>query len=133
MILYNGPDKRLRRYSIFMVVLAIFFLAPLVAEHTWEAGMVWQDGRTNESVPMMLKAMYLSLSICVFMGAKDPVRNAIIIDYSMISSLIHGLVMLYYSIILEWERTHLYGDVLMLLVLAVVLFFYHPRKIARSS
>ncbi|PCI52493.1 MAG: hypothetical protein COB36_14960 [Alphaproteobacteria bacterium] len=132
MILYKGDDKRLRTYSIFMIILAIFFLMPLVAEHTWEAGMVWQDGRTNESIPMMLKAMYLSLSICLVMGAKDPVRNAIIIDYSIISSLIHGLVMLYYSIILEWERAHLYGDVLLLLVTAAFLFFYHPRKISKQ-
>lgn len=129
MILYKGDNKRIRTYSIFMIILALFFLMPLVAEHTWEAGLVWQDGRTNESIPMMLKAMYLSLSICLVMGAKDPVKNAIIIDYSMISSLIHGVVMLYYSVVLEWEHAHLYGDVLMLLVVAVFLFFYHPRKL----
>ena len=130
MIVYNGDNPKLRKYSIFMLFLAVFFLAPLVAEHTWEAGMVWQDGRTNESIPSMLKAMYLALSICLVWGARDPLRNAIIIDYVIVSSLLHGLVMLYYAVVLEWERAHLLGDVPMLLVIAVALMFYHPRRIA---
>lgn len=131
MLIYNGDNAALRRYSIFMIVLAIFFLAPLVAEHLWHAGMVWQDGRTNESVPSMLKAMYLALSICLAWGARDPVKNAIIIDYVIVSSLLHGLVMLYYALVLEWERAHLWGDVPMLLIVAIALMFYHPRRIVR--
>ena len=132
MILYNGDNKAIRRYSIAMIGLAIFFLGPLFAEHMWEAGMVWQDGRTNESIPSMLKAMYLALSICLVMAAKDPVKNAAIIDYSVISSLLHGLVMLYYAIVLEWERAHLWGDVPMLLIVAAIFFVYHPRRLPQS-
>tara|TARA_R110001592_G_scaffold240929_2_gene501238 strand:- start:61850 stop:62242 length:393 start_codon:yes stop_codon:yes gene_type:complete len=129
MLIYRGDNAALRRYSLFMIFLAIFFLAPLVAEYTWRAGMVWQDGRTNESVPSMLKAMYLALSICLVWGARDPLKNAIIIDYVIVSSLLHGLVMLYYALVLDWERAHLWGDVPMLLVIAIALTFYHPRRI----
>ncbi len=129
MILYSGSNKAIRKYSIVMIGLAIFFLGPLFAEHMWEAGMVWQDGRTNESIPSMLKAMYLALSICLVMAAKDPVKNAAIIDYVIVSSILHGLVMAYYATILEWERTHLIGDVPMLLLIGVWLIFYHPRKL----
>ena len=128
-MLYNGPEKRLRTYSWFMIFMAAFFLTPLAAELIWPAGLVWQDGRTNESVPWMLKAMYISLAICMVMGAKDPVRNVIIIDYAMISSIVHGLVMLWFAVKLHHEHAHLWGDVPMLLILAIVLFFYNPRRI----
>jgi len=130
MLIYNGENKALRKYSIFMILLAIFFLAPLFAEYIWTAGLVWDDGRTNESIPSMLKAMYLALSICMVWAARDPLKNAIIIDYVIVSSLLHGLVMLYYAIVLHWEHAHLWGDVPMLLVLAVLLMFYHPRRLA---
>lgn len=130
MLLYQGENKAVRKYSIFMIILAIFFLAPLFAEYVWKAGMVWEDGRTNESIPSMLKAMYVALSICLVWGARDPIKNAIIIDYVIVSSLLHGLVMLYYAMVLEWEHAHLWGDVPMLLIIGAVLLFYHPRRIA---
>lgn len=133
MILYKGDNPTWRRYSIAMVALAVFFLAPLFAEQIWEAGMVWQDGRTNESVPSMLVAMYVALSICLVMAAKDPLGNAIIIDYVIVSSWIHGLVMAYFATILEWEHTHLIGDVPMLIVVAIVFMIYHPRRLARKQ
>lgn len=133
MLLYQGDNKALRTYSIVMIALAIFFLAPLFADHLWKAGLVWQDNRTNESIPSMLKAMYLALSICLVWGAREPLKNAIIIDYVIVSSWLHGLVMLYYAIVLHWERAHLLGDVPMLLIIAVVLMFYHPRRLARRA
>ena len=132
MILYKGENKSIRRYSIAMVALAIFFLGPLFAEHMWEAGMVWQDGRNNESIPSMLKAMYLALSICLLMSAKDPVKSGPLIDYVVISSLLHGLVMAYFGVVLTWEHAHLWGDVPMLLITAVIFYFYHPRRLPQE-
>ncbi len=132
-MLYNGPEKWARTYSRFMVFLAIFFLIPLVAEMIWPAGLIWSDGRSNESVPSMLKAMYVALSICIVMGARDPLRNAIIIDYTIISSIIHGLVMLWFALELHHEHAHLYGDVPLLLIAAAGLSFYHPRRLARKQ
>lgn len=130
---YNGPDARMRTYSRFMIFLALFFLTPLVAEFIWPEGLVWQDGRTNESIPWMLKAMYISLSICIVMGARDPLHNAIIIDYAIVSSIIHGLVMLWFALILEHEHAHLWGDVPLLLIVGAGLFFYHPRRLASPT
>ena len=132
-ILYDGPNKKIQVYSKFMIVLAIFFLMPLAAELIWPAGLVWDDGRTNDSIPWMLKAMYIALSICIFLGAKDPVKNEIIIDYAIISSVIHGSVMLYYAVILHHEHAHLYGDVPLLLIIAIILYFYHPRRLEKSA
>lgn len=132
-MIYNGPNRKLRTYAWFMIALAIFFLSPLVAEYLWPAGLVWEDGRTNDAIPWMLKAMYIALSICLVLGARDPAGNSIIIDYAMISSLIHGIVMLVYAVILHHEHAHLYGDVPLLIITAILLFFYHPRKIAKEA
>ena len=62
--------------------------------------------------------MYIALGICFIVAAKDPLGNAIIIDFTIISSVLHGLVMLYYSFALEGEHLHLAGDVPLLFVLA---------------
>lgn len=82
----------------------------------------------------MLYMMYVALGICLMMAAKDPLHNAIIIDYTVISSFLHGGYMLYAAIDMwDTEHLHLVGDVPMLLTMAVVLSIYHPRRLARSE
>lgn len=114
------------------VLGAAFFLFPVVIE-LFPREFRWFDPCVSLVNERMLLAMYFALGICLMMGAKDPLRHAIIIDYTIISSLFHGGVMLYYAFALEHEMAHLTGDVPMLFIFAIGFWRFHPRRLARAA
>jgi hypothetical protein len=81
----------------------------------------------------MIVAIYVSLGICLIMGARDPLRNAIIIDFTIISSILHAGVMTYDAIAQPGEMTHLVGDIPILVGTAIIFLVFHPRRLARAS
>ena len=114
---YRGENVLLRRLSIGMFVTGLWF-TPMV----------------NMADEKMIIAMYVALGITLMMGAKDPVRHAIIIDYTIISSILHGGVMFYYAIAMwDHEWAHLFGDVPFLFLIAAVFMIFHPRRLARAG
>ena len=60
-------------------------------------------------------------------AALDPERHVMLINFTILSSLLHGMVMTYDAFAQPHEMMHLVGDVPMLFVLAAVLIWLHPR------
>ena len=81
----------------------------------------------------MIVAIYIALGICLIPAALDPERHALLIDFTILSSLLHGAVMTYDAFAQEHEMTHLIGDVPLLFVLAGVLIWLHPRWWPKSA
>jgi hypothetical protein len=81
----------------------------------------------------MIIAIYVSLGICLIPAALDPPRHVLLIDFTILSSLLHGAVMTYDAIAQEHEMTHLIGDVPLLFVLAGVLIWLHPRWLRAAT
>ncbi len=132
-MLYQGDNAKLRTYSIVMVAFgASLFGLPVVIELLPDL-FRWHEPAVNMADERMIVSMYYALGICFLMGAKDPVKNSIIVDYTIISSILHGAVMTYYSLTLETEMAHLWGDIPFIFVIAIFFWFYHPRKVARAS
>jgi hypothetical protein len=133
-MLYQGDNEALKRYSLVMVVFAAaLFSLPLMFEILPDQ-FRWHEPDVNMADERMIVAMYYGLAICFLMAAKDPVKNAILIDFTIISSVLHGLVMAYYALfVLETEMPHMWGDVPFLFVIALFFLIYHPRKVARAS
>jgi hypothetical protein len=75
----------------------------------------------------MIIAIYVALGVCLVPAALDPERHVILIDFTILSSLLHGAVMAYDSFAQPHEMTHLVGDVPILFLLAAVLIWLHPR------
>jgi uncharacterized membrane protein len=133
-MLYQGDNIALRRFSIVMFVfgLSFIFVLPFSTE-VLPAQFRWHNPAVNLADEHMIIAMYIALGICFLMGARDPARHSIIIDYTIISSILHGAVMFYYALALEGEMAHLWGDVPLLLLMAVGFIMYHPRRLARAG
>jgi hypothetical protein len=132
-MLYQGDNAKLRTYSIVMVAFgASLFGLPAVVELLPDL-FRWHEPAVNLADERMIVSMYYALGICFIVGAKDPVGNAIIIDYAIISSVLHGLVMTYYALTLETEMAHLWGDIPFLFAIAIFFAVYNPRKVARSN
>ena len=91
-----------------------------------------------EGLPyVVLEAQSVGLPVVAFgtgglSTALDPGKHVMLIDFTILSSLLHGAVMTYDAFAQEHEMTHLVGDVPLLFVLAGVLLWLHPRRLYRQ-
>ena len=79
----------------------------------------------------MLGALYLAYGILMIRGARDPKANAALFDFGILSSILHGLVMIPQAFYYPNEHAHLWADIPALGVTAVVLWIWHPNRIVR--
>ncbi len=123
------PETRLLWLRIVMVATGAFLvlLLPFMFD-LWPGGFRWAHPSMHPAYERMIIAVYFSLGICLFAAARDPVRHAILIDFTILSSLLHGAVMTYDAFVQEHEMMHLVGDVPILFALAGVLIWLHPRR-----
>jgi hypothetical protein len=99
----------------------------------WPAGFRWAHPAEHPAYERMIVAIYVALGLCLIPTALDPERHVILIDFTIVSSLLHGAVMTYDAFAQPHEMTHLVGDVPLLFVLAGVLIWLHPRRWRQSS
>ncbi len=77
----------------------------------------------------MIVTMYVAYGILLIRGAKDPRRNVALFDFGILSSVLHALVMVFQSFYYPNEHAHLWADVPLLFVMAVVLWVWHPNRV----
>jgi hydrogenase/urease accessory protein HupE len=132
---YRGENVLLRRLSIGMFITGLSFVLTM----PFITGILprlfrWFTPMVNIADEKMIVSMYVALGISLMVAAKDPVRHAIIVDYTIISSILHGAVMFYYAIALwDQEWPHLVGDVPFLFLIAIVFMIFHPKRLARAG
>ncbi len=76
----------------------------------------------------MLVAVYVAYGILLIRGAKDPRRNVALFDFGILSSVLHALVMGPQSFYYPNEHAHMWSDVPVLFVMAVVMWVWHPER-----
>ena len=122
----------LRTLKIAMVVVGVFLVAGLpFAFDLWPAGFRWGHPTGHAAYERMIVAIYMALGICLLAAARDPVRHAILIDFVILSSILHGAVMTYDSFAQTGEHTHLIADVPLLFATAALFAWLHPRRLVR--
>jgi hydrogenase/urease accessory protein HupE len=99
----------------------------------WPAGFRWAHPAEHPAYERMIIAIYLALGVCLVPAAFDPRRHVLLIDFTILSSLLHGAVMTYDALVQEHEITHLIGDVPLLFALAGVLIWLHPRRLVSAA
>ncbi len=121
-------DAKKRWLKIVLLATAAFLMfgLPFLFD-LWPGGFRWAHPSEHPAYERMIIAIYFALGVCLVPAALDPQRHAILIDFTILSSLLHGAVMTYDAFAQEHEMTHLVGDVPLLFVLAVVLLWLHPR------
>lgn len=128
------PESRKTMLTIVLLATAGFlmFVLPFMFD-LWPAGFRWAHPATHPAYERMIIAVYFALGVCLVPAAFDPERHVILIDFTILSSLLHGAAMTYDSFAQEHEMTHLVGDVPILFVLAGVLIWLHPRWLRQGS
>ncbi len=119
-------EKVLKAVLLSTAVFMIFVM-PFLFD-IWPAGFRWSHPSPHPAYERMIVAIYFALGVCLIPTAFNARRHVLLIDFVILSSILHGAVMTYDSFAQEHEMTHLAGDVPLLFMLAGVLLWLHPRR-----
>lgn len=89
-------------FAGLIVVPAFVLLDPLKA---WR----WQP--YNPVYDQMMVAIYFAVGLCALRAVRDPLRHSSFLWFVVVSSVTHGLVMLYHALAHPMYGGHLVGDV----------------------
>ena len=141
-------SEDLRKSATVMRLVGWFLIIGLPAAlFVYPAGFLWGDANLPVvSMPhpqspydglhpylFMLFAVYLAWAILMIRGARDPKANAALFDWGILANLLHGLVMVPQAFLYPNEIAHIWADIPLLFVLCLVLWTYHPNRIAREA
>jgi hypothetical protein len=142
----TNQEKHLRQSASLMRILGWLLVVGLILMiFIYPPGFMW--GTHTEGFPhigpahppspydglhpylYMLAALYVAYGILLIRGAKDPRRNVALFDFGILSSVLHGLVMIPQSFYYPNEHAHMWSDVPVLFVMAVVMWVWHPNRV----
>lgn len=92
----------------------------------WPSGRAWHPTGPL-FYPEMILGVYATLGIFLILAARRPLENLSLIWFTVRSSVVHGGIMAAQSWAYPEHRGYLLGDVLALLVIALVLAVLTPR------
>jgi len=118
-------DREALLRTALRVSAVLFAVGPAIGFVVLPAEFRWAP--QNPAYEHMIIALYVALGICLWRAASDPRRHVLLIDFTILSSILHGGVMLYDSFAREGEHAHLCGDVPMLFGAAALLWWLRPR------
>ena len=116
---------RLKSLKIALVLFGVIFLLGIYPLGlVWPSGWSWHTGYSDYY--LMIVGVYAVLGIFLIAAARDPLANRSLIQFTIWSSLVHGLIMTFQSFG-PGSMGHLMGDVPALFLVAVVLAVLMPR------
>lgn len=119
----------LRCTLVLFGLIFIFGIAPLM--HFWPSGWRWTPSQ-NEYEQMII-GIYATLGVFLIIAAKNPLKHASLIWFTVWSSIVHATIMLFQAIFNPGELPHLWGDVSALYLIAIVLATLMPRNKDKSG
>ena len=112
-------------YKLLQLALVVFgavmlLLYPLSV--VWPSGWAWHAGAPYQSQYfMMIVGLYATLGVFLLNAARNPQANLSLIWFAVWSSVVHAAIMAVQSFGGGHHMGHLWGDVLALILVAVVL------------
>jgi hypothetical protein len=77
--------------------------------------------------------MYVSFGFLMLRGARDPKRNAALFDYGIVSSIVHGGIMIPQAFYYPNEHAHLWTDIPFAALLAIICYVWHPERVPSAQ
>lgn len=125
-----NETNRIKYLRIALWVIGLLFiLAFWPLTQVWPSGWTWHTEGRSYYLEMIM-GIYATLGIFLILAARNPLQNLSLIWFTVWSSVAHGGIMAVQSFDGAHNMGHLYGDVLVLFVIAAVLAFLTPHKSA---
>lgn len=120
-------QTKLKFLSLVLYLTAFIFVIGLpLLTYFWPSAWMWEP-RQYEYEQMIL-GVYMTLGVFIFFAAKNPLQHFSLIWFTIVSSFVHGIIMLVQALVDKTEHANLHGDVPGLLILALLLAVLMPRK-----
>jgi hypothetical protein len=116
---------RLRWLKVALRASGLLCLAVWPLMRSWPSGWSWHPHGSHSE--HMIVAIYAVLGVFLLLASQEPLRHRSLIWFTVWSSVAHGGLMAWQSLMDGEERGHLLGDVLALLLGALVLGVLMPR------
>ncbi len=127
-----SPQAPSRFLSPVLTVFGLVFVFGIVAlNHLWPSGWAWVP--EQPAYLHMIWSLYITLGIFLLLAARNPLQHLGLIWFTVWSSLAHAGVMAVHSITDPGQLGHLWGDVLALVLTAVVLAALTPWRLSSSN
>lgn len=111
-----------RFLQLALVVFGAVMLLVYPLAMVWPSGWTWHSGAPYQSEYfMMIVGVYATLGVFLINAARSPEANLSLIWFAVWSSVVHAAIMAVQSFGGGHHMGHLWGDVLALLLVAVVL------------
>lgn len=125
----NQEDK-LKHLKTALYAVGIIYIVgvPAMMMVIWPDGWGWTPAQPEYE--QMIMGVYATLGVFLILAAKDPLANASLIWFTICSNIVHGGIMFVQAILDETDRANLYGDVPALFLVAFVLWYLMPKKVA---
>jgi hypothetical protein len=123
-----GETDRVKYLRIALVIVGLIFIFgiwPLTV--LWPSGWSWHAAGRSEYLEMIL-GIYATLGVFLIIASRNPMAHRSLIWFTVWSSIVHGGIMAAQSIANPQHIGHLWGDVVALIVVAVVLAALTPRQ-----
>ncbi|MCU1698033.1 MAG: hypothetical protein JWR34_4096 [Mycobacterium sp.] len=117
-----APSKSYRFLQIALVAFGAVMICLYPLAVVWPSGWAWHVGAPHESdYFMMIVGVYATLGAFLWNAARRPEANISLIWFTVVSSLVHAVIMTFQSFGRGHHMGHLAGDVPALLLVAIVL------------
>jgi len=130
----NVPQPARIKYLrvALQLVGLIFIFGIYTLSIVWPSGWVWHTGHTSHYLQMIL-GVYATLGVFLLLASRNPLAHLSLIWFTVWSSVVHSGIMAVQALTNPEQRTHLWGDIPALLVVAALLAFLTPRGTASSA
>ena len=126
-IFSSAKAEREGGLKIALVTFGIIFIFGIVTMmYLFPSAWGWKPRQPEYE--QMIMGIYAALGVFLIRAAKDPLSSINLILFTILSSLIHGGIMLIQAIIDKSERAHFFGYIPSLFIVAIVLWYLIPKK-----
>ncbi len=121
-------DEKLKHLKTALYAVGIIYIVgvPAMMMVIWPDGWGWTPAQPEYE--QMIMGVYATLGVFLILAAKDPMANASLIWFTIVSNIVHGGIMFVQAILDETDRANLVGDVPALFLVAAVLWYLMPKK-----
>lgn len=124
----NARMKGLKLALVLIGAFCVVGIYPLTV--LWPSGWAWHSGGPSMYLQMIL-GVYATLGVFLILAARDPLANRSLIWFGVWSSIVHGGIMAVQAFVYPEHRGHLYGDVPVLFIAAIVFAVLMPKGQAK--
>lgn len=125
-------ETRIKSLQVALIIFGVFCIVGVYTMmQVWPSGWVWTP--SQHEYEQMLMGIYATLGVFLILAAKAPMQHLSLIWFTILSSIVHAVIMLVQTLVVKTEWGHLLGDIPALFLMAAVLWILLPKKAQTTS